>query len=198
MVLAVDAGARLEPAAREVVRRRHVERQRELRGSSRAWTAPEQGGAHLGRRAGRSPDADLFRSLPAGQPVRQRPEVAGRRPRRPRRDLPAARARAGHRHAGVRQDRGGALGRVRRLQLRVASRPHQRRAGHAPHHRRRRLAPRPGGAAEADGRRRPRRHAVDQTRRRRPAAARRAGAGACQGRTRSLVPPADAGRVLRV
>ena len=36
MVHAVDEGARLEAAAREVVRRRHAERQRQLRGSPRA------------------------------------------------------------------------------------------------------------------------------------------------------------------
>ena len=38
----------------------------------------QQGGAHLGRRAGRPPHADLLRSLSPGQPVRQRPEVARR------------------------------------------------------------------------------------------------------------------------
>ena len=74
----VDAGARLEAAAREVVRRRHAQRQRQLRRSPRARAAPQQGRAHLGRRAGRPADADLLRSLPRGEPVRQRAEVARR------------------------------------------------------------------------------------------------------------------------
>ena len=88
-------------------------------------------------------------------------EVAGREARRPRGHLPAARARAGDRDAGLRAHRRRALGGLRRLQLGIAARSHQRRAGDAAHHGRRRVAPRPGGAAEADGRRRARRHAVD-------------------------------------
>ena len=43
--------------------------------------APQQGGDHLGRRAGRSPHADLLRPVPRGLPVRQRAEVARRRAR---------------------------------------------------------------------------------------------------------------------
>ena len=41
--------------------------------------AAQQGGDHLGRRAGRPPHADLLRSLSRGLPVRQRAEVARRR-----------------------------------------------------------------------------------------------------------------------
>ena len=85
VVHAVDAGAGLAAAAREVVRRRHAERQRQLRGPPRARAAAEQGRAHLGRGAGRPPHADLLRSVPAGQPVRQRAQVARRDARRPRR-----------------------------------------------------------------------------------------------------------------
>ena len=161
--------------------------------------APQQGRAHLGRRAGRSPHADLLRSLPRGLPVRQRPEVARRQEGRPRRDLPAADPRAGDRDARLRAHRRGPHRRLRRLQRRVAARSHQRRAGHAARHRRRRLPPRPGRAAEADGRRGARR-----TRRRSSTSSSSSGwHGAplpvhMQGRPRSLVSPADAGRAARV
>ena len=50
---------------------------------------------HLGRRARRSPHADLLRSLSRGLGVRQRAQVARRQEGRSRRHLPAARARAG-------------------------------------------------------------------------------------------------------
>ena len=49
VVHAVDAGARLEAAAREVVCRRHAQRERQLRRSPRARAAPQQGGASSGR-----------------------------------------------------------------------------------------------------------------------------------------------------
>ena len=198
MVHALDSRAGLAAAACQVVRRRHAERQRELRRSPRARPAAEQGRPDLGRRARRSPHADLLRSLPAGQPVRQRAQVARRVTRRPRGHLPAARAGAGDRDAGLRAHRRRAFGGLRRLQLRIPARSDQRRPGHAPRHRRRRLAPRAGGAAEADGRRGARGHAVDQARRRGAAAGRLAGAAAHQGGPRPLVPPADAGRLVRV
>ena len=156
--------------------------------------ATQQGGAHLGRRAGRSPDADVLRPVPPGQPVRQCAEVARREARRSRGDLSAADSRAGDRHAGVRTHRRGPLGRVWRLQLRVAARSHQRLAVHGAGHRRRRLAPRAGRAAEADGGRGAQGHAVDHARCDRAAPARIARAGARHGRARPLVSPADAGR----
>ena len=115
--------------------------------------APQQGRAHLGRRARRPPHADLLRSVPPGLPVRQRAEVARRREGRPRRDLPAAHPGAGDRDAGLRAHRRGPHRRLRRLQRRVAARPHQRRAGQGARHRRRRLPARPDRPAEADGRR---------------------------------------------
>ena len=61
-------------------------------------------------------------------------------------------------------------------------------------HRRRRLPPRPDRGAEEGRRRSGRRHAVDRARRRR-AARRRGAAGRDEGRPRSLVSRADAGRV---
>ena len=79
MVAAVGHGARLAAAARQVVRRRQAQRQRQLPRSPRPRTAPQQGRAHLGRRAGRSPHADLLRSVSRGVRVRQRAEVARRR-----------------------------------------------------------------------------------------------------------------------
>ena len=94
-----------------------------------ARPAPQQGRDHLGRRARRSADADLFRSASAGLDVRQRAQVARREEGRSRRDLHAARARAGDRDAGLRAHRRRAQRRVRRLQRRVAARSHQRRAG---------------------------------------------------------------------
>ena len=88
--------------------------------------------------------------------------------------------------------------RVRRLQRRVAARPHQRLAVHAARHRRWRLPPRPDRAAQADRRRSAAGHAVDRTRRRRPApATARRSPVHDEGRPRSLVPRADAGRALR-
>ena len=125
----VDADPGLATAAREVVRRRTSERQRELHRSARARSPPEQGRDHLGRRAGRQAHADLFRPVPRSVAVRQRPEIAGREEGRPRRAVPAAHPRARHRHAGVRANRRGAQRGVRRLQRRVAARPHQRRTG---------------------------------------------------------------------
>ena len=152
-IQAVDDGPRVEAAGCEVVRRRPAERQRQLPRPPRADGPPEQGGAHLGRRARRPPHAHLLRPPPAGLPVRQRPEVARREEGRSRRALHAAGARAGDGDAGLRPHRRRAQRGVRRIQRRVAARSHQRRAGHRARHRRRRLPPRPYRAAEADGRR---------------------------------------------
>ena len=91
--------------------------------------APQQGGAHLGGRARRSPHAHLLGPLRRGQQVRQRAQDARREEGRPRRDLPAAHPRGGDRDARLRAHRRHPLGGVRRLLARVAARPHQRRAG---------------------------------------------------------------------
>ena len=108
-------GARVEPAACQVVRRRQDQRQRQLPRSASAVSAAQQGRDHLGRRARRPPHADLLRPASRGLPVRQRPEVARRQARRSGRDLPAADPRAGDRDARLRPHRRGALGGVRRL-----------------------------------------------------------------------------------
>ena len=170
-IAAVDAGARLEAAAREVVRRRQAEHQRQLPRPARSRLhRAQQGRDHLGRRARRSPDADLLRSAPPGLPVRQRAQVARRQERRSRRDLHAAHPRAGDRDARVRAHRRRPQRRVRRLQRRVAARSHQRRAGHA--------CSSPPTAATGAAQIVPlkqmadealQRHAVDQARRRRAA-----------------------------
>ncbi len=168
---ALDEGARLEAAAREVVRRRQAQRERQLPRPPRPHVAQEQGGHHLGRRARREAHADLLGAVSRGLSVRQRPSIARRQERRPRRDLPAADPRAGDRDARLRAHRRGSQRRLRRLQRRVAARPHQRPAGAPADHRRRRLPPRQRRAVEARGRRSARRHAVDRERRRRPAQA---------------------------
>ena len=170
---AVDAGARLAAAAREVVRRRHSSTPAPTASTATSAPRAQQGRDHLGRRARRSPDADLLRSASPGLPVRERPEVARREEGRSRRALPAADSRAGDRDARLRAHRRRAQRRVRRLQRRVAARSHQRRAGVGARHRRRRLSPRPDRAAQADGRRGAAGHAVDPARRRRAARPRR-------------------------
>ena len=183
MVAAVGPRARLAAAAREVVRRRPAQRQRQLRRSPRPRRAAQQGGDHLGRRAGRSPHAHLLRPLPRSLAVRQRPEVARRRrraiaSRSTCRSFPSwpsrcsACARIGAVHSVV---FGGFSAESLRDRINDA-------AGAPADHRRRRLSPRPDRAAQAGGRRGGRRHAVDRARGRRAARRRRhAGAGAKAG-----------------
>ena len=119
--------------------------------------APQQGRDHLGGRAGRPPDPDLLGAGSRGRPRRQRPPVPRREEGRPGRDLPPDDPRSRHRHAGLRPDRRHPLGGLRRLLGGGAARPDQRRRGDRPDHRRRRLSPRAGPAAQAHGRRGPRR-----------------------------------------
>ncbi len=85
--------------------------------------------------------------------MRERAEGARRRARRPRRDLHGHGAGAADRDARVHAHRRGALGRVRRLLVDRARRPHRRRGVQGADHLRRRLAARPGRAAEGPGRR---------------------------------------------
>ena len=113
----------------------------------------EQGRHHLGRRAGRQPHAHLPAAAPRGLQVRQRAQEAGHQAGRRRVDLHADGARAGDRHAGLRADRRGSFGDLRRLFQRSDRRPQQRRQGQARHHGRRRLAARPASAAEGECRR---------------------------------------------
>ena len=94
-----------------------------------ATARAQQGGAHLGRRAGRPAHAHLLGPLRRGPEVRERAQVARREAGRPRRDLHAADPRSRDRDARVRAHRRDPLGGVRRLLARVAARPHQRRAG---------------------------------------------------------------------
>ena len=83
-----------------------------------------------------------------GLPVRQRAAQARHQAWRPRRHLHADDPRAPDGDAGLRANRGGALGRVRRLLRRRGPRPHERRRRPAAHHRGRRLAPRAARAAK--------------------------------------------------
>ncbi len=116
--------------------------------------AQEQGGHHLGRRAGRAAHAHLPAAAPRGLQVRQRAEGARASSKGDvRHDLHADDARAGHRHAGLRADRRGPL-----ASSSAASRP--RRSPTATttprpklrHHGRRRLAARQAAAAEGERR----------------------------------------------
>ena len=118
-----------------------------------ARAAPQQGGDHLGGRAGRSPHADLLRSLPRGLAVRQRAEGARRRTRRPRGDLHAARSPSWRSRCWPAPASApctpwsSAASAPSRCA--IASTTRRQGAGH----RRRRLPPRQRRAAQADGRR---------------------------------------------
>ena len=80
--------------------------------------APQQGRDHLGRRARRSPHADLLRAVSRSVRVRQRAQVARHQEGRSRRHLHAARAGAGRRDARLRAHRRRPQHRVRRVQRR--------------------------------------------------------------------------------
>ena len=81
---------------------------------------------------------------------------------------------------------------LRRVQRRGAAGPDQRRQRRAARDCRWRLPTRSDRSAQADGRRGVARHTVHQARDRRAAVGRRAHSGRRPGRTRPLVPPADA------
>ena len=126
-LLAHDAGHQ-QPAVLEVVRRRPAERLLQLRRPA-PGDQPQQGGVHLGARAGdRGHQGDhLPGAVPPGQRVRRaaagllRPE--DRRPG----DLPPADGpRAAGLDARLRPPRGHPLGGVRRLQRRGVRRPDRR------------------------------------------------------------------------
>ena len=136
-------GARLEAAARQVVRRRQAQRLGQLR------RPPHPHARGATRR----------RSIWEGEPGDRRTltywdlyvdvnkfanvlKIARREEGRSRRDLPADDPRSGDRDARLRAHRRHPLGGVRRLLAGVAARPHQRRAVQGAHHRRRRLSPR--------------------------------------------------------
>ena len=101
----------------------------------------EPHGHPLGGRAGRLPRAHLCRAAPRGVQVRQRAQEARHRGGRRRVDLHADGARAGHCDAGLRADRRGPLGDLRRLLGRSDRRPQPRRRPSC------RSRPTPAGAA---------------------------------------------------
>ena len=80
-----------------------------------------------GRRPRGRPEDHLPRAAREGLPARQRAEGHGRQEGRPGHHLPADDPRGRLRHAGLRPDRRGALGGVRRLLARQPRRPGQRR-----------------------------------------------------------------------
>ena len=112
--------------------------------------AAQQAGADLGRRERRPAHLLLPRPQPRGVPLRQRAAQHGRAEGRPRHHLHGPRARAAHRHAGLRQDRRRPLGGLRRLLGRGAARAHRGQRVHGGHHLRRRLHERQGRRAEED------------------------------------------------
>ena len=131
------------PALGEVVRRagRSTSRTTAWTGTSRraaATRSPTTGRASPAS-SGRSPTASSTRRS-AGSPTGCR--SLGVRQGRPRGHLPGHGARAARGHAGVRPDRGAALGRVRRVLRRGAPGPDQRRRGEGADHRRRRVSAR--------------------------------------------------------
>ena len=156
LVQALGQGARLERAARPVVRRRQAQRQRQLPRPPSRRAAPQQGRHHLGRRAGRQPRPDLpgcctARSASSPTSSRARASKAGDRvtiymPMVPELAIAMlACARIGAMHSVV---FGGFSADA------VADRNNDAKA-RLRHHRRRRLAARQGRAAQAERRCRP-------------------------------------------
>ena len=142
LVQALRHGARVGSPLREVVRRRPDERLVQLPGSPRRGGQGREGRLSLRRRERRHPDDHLRRAALRRLPLRQRAQEAGRQAGRPGRHLHADDPGAADGDAGVRADRGGALGRLRRLQRRGGSRPDERCGRGRDHHGRRRPAPR--------------------------------------------------------
>ncbi len=195
---AVDAGARLAAATRQVVRRRHAQRERELPGPARPRLASQQGRDHLGGGARRSTHHHVLGAVPRRLPVRQRAQVAGHPQGRSHRALPATHSRAGHRDARLRPHRRRAQRGLRGLQRRIVARSHQRSAGAPAHHGRRRLPPRQRRAAQAGRRRGPAGYAVDRERHRRAAPHQQSVHRRVHRRARPLVPRPDAQGAARV
>ena len=120
LVRGVAHDPRVEPAVREVVRRRQAQRLPQRARPSRRGRPRRQGRVPLGRRAGRHAHDHLRRSARRGEAVRERAEVTRCGEGRPRRDLHADDPRAAGRDAGLRAHRRAALGGVRRLRARLA------------------------------------------------------------------------------
>ena len=156
LVQALEEGARLEAAVREVVRRRQAQRLLQLprpASRGRARLAPQQGRDRLGGRAGRRAHAHLRPAPRRGVPVRQCALGARRREGRPRGALHADDPRAADRDARVRADRRAAQRGVRRVLRRGAARPDRGRRREARRHRRRRVPARRALSAQDRGRR---------------------------------------------
>ena len=153
LVQALRHGAGMEPPLREVVRRRPAERLVQLPGPPRRGRAWREGRLSLRGREGRHPRDHLcgvaLECLPAGQ----RAQEARHPARRPGRDLHAHDPGAADGDAGVRANRGGPLGGLRRVQRRGGARSYERCRRRRDHHRRRGLAPRRPGTAQAQRRR---------------------------------------------
>ena len=149
----VDQGARLEAAVCQVVRRRQTQRLRQLPRPPSRRPAPQQGGDHLGRRAGRHARAHLSATSPRGlrfANVLKRNGMQEGRPRRsftcrwcPKRPSPCSPAPASARCTAW----SSAASRPRRSRTASTTRRQAR------HHRRRRLSARQDRHAQAERRR---------------------------------------------
>ena len=104
---------------------------------------------HLGGRARRSSPPDLCRTARRSAAVRQRPEGAGHQEGRPRRRLHGHDAGTGHRAAGLRAHRRGALGDLRRIRRQRHRRPRERFGLRGDHHPGHQLSPRQRDPAQA-------------------------------------------------
>ena len=109
---------RVGAALRQVVRRRHAQRHRQLPRPPRRGRPGRQGRLPLGGRAGRHPHDHLRRPARRGAALRQRAEGPRRRAGRPGRHLHADDPRAADGHAGLRPHR-----RRRTRSCSAASRP---------------------------------------------------------------------------
>ena len=141
----------LEGALREVVRRRQAQRLARTASTVISRAAPQQGGDHLGRRAGRDGGSLTYQQL--HREVCRFANVLKRnrlQEGRPRHHLHADDSRGGHRHARLRAHRRVALGGLRRIQRESRSRIASADCGASiGHHRGRRLSARPDRAAES-------------------------------------------------
>ncbi len=137
---------------------------RELPRPAPGHAAPDQGGAHLGGRAGRHPHADVLRASPSRRASCGCADRPGRPRGRPRRHLHGHGARGRRRDARLRAPGRSSLRRLRRLQLGGAARSHQRLRGEGAAHAGRGVAQGQRRAAQEDGRRRrsSRRRAIEK------------------------------------
>ena len=158
----VGPGARLvEPAVRQVVRRRQAQRLLQLRRPPRRGRQRRPRRLPLARRGGRGARRHLRRPAPRRPEARQRAEGPGRREGRRRRDLPADDPRGRGGDARLRAHRRDPQRRLRRLQRRVGQGADRVLRGQGPDHRRRRAPQGQDGADQGAGRRgdrRPRGH----------------------------------------